>query len=205
MKRQLFRSGTRTNSVRPSLESLEGREVPSGTGLLMNIFVNQPVQQATMKVQADFSTLQKDVTSLIAKQPLTTASAPAIKTDMAALQTDFNTLVGATQQGELLFFVMATSGSLDGSDGAIIGQTFNSLHQANAEIKSLPGQVAAEGAQPVVVMIPGLSPVVPPGILVPIGVPVDVVLNVGGQASLGLTSPPPSNAFVPLLNPFFGG
>jgi hypothetical protein len=190
------------------VELLEGRELPSATGFLLNAFVGQPVQQADMKVQGDFAQVQKDVTTFIGAGPQTrtnlAVNSTKLQVDMLTLQNDFNSLVGATQQGELTVFLLALSGNLDASDGVFLLQTFNTLKTANADIKSLPGQVAAAGAQPVVVTVPGLSPTVG-GTLLPVAVPVGVALNVVGAPSLTLTTPPPSSPFVSSLGPLFGG
>jgi hypothetical protein len=148
MKRNL----STARPFRPRLESLEGRDLPSGTGVLL-FFLSQGLQQQVQKVEADNNQLTADVNALAAlpKQAVNTFSitqqnaTKAVDADRAKLQSDFSTLKGMAQQDQLFMTLALLGGNLDQTDFFLALLSFNAANQAQNDVNNLPGQVAADG------------------------------------------------------------
>jgi hypothetical protein len=142
------RSTTSSSRFRPSLEALEGRELPSTAGILLFI-AGQTVQQADQKVQADNTKLQADVNTQ-KNSPLGSnfqALAATTNADRAQLQTDFTALKNANQQAQGLELFAFLSGGFDQTDVFFLFTSLGSINQGTSDAQSVPGQVTSLGNQ----------------------------------------------------------
>jgi hypothetical protein len=134
-------------SFRPRLESLEGRDLPSTTGVLLFLF-GAGLQQQTTTANNDFTTLQNDVNTQ--KNGPVGANFQQLATttnnDLQQLQKDFTTLKNSAQFGSTIL-LFAFVGGLDSTDFFFIFSFSQSLQNANGDVNNLPGQVTGLGNQ----------------------------------------------------------
>jgi hypothetical protein len=132
----------------PSLESLEGRELPSAAGFVLS-FLGGGLMQANSKVTADFNTLTASVNTQKNSPAGANFQALAATTDSnrAQLQTDFTALKNTTQFDTFIAFAAFSQGNLDQIDFFFAFSFLGSLGTANTTINNTPGSVASLGNQ----------------------------------------------------------
>jgi hypothetical protein len=159
-------------SFRPRLESLEGRELPSGAGFFL-FLLGGGLQNQVNAVNKDMSNLQGTVQTMTTTQDPNafTSASRATDANLKQLQTDFTALKNTSQSDNGFLSLAWFSGALDSSDIFFLFSYFGQAQAAANDISSLPGQVAAQGQKTVTLGFVG-------------NVPINAI-----QASQGLTSP----------------
>jgi hypothetical protein len=140
-------------SCRPRLESLEGRELPSGAGFFLYL-LGGGLQNQVNAVNKDMTNLQGSVQTMTTTQDSNTFTSASQATDanLKQLQTDFTALKNTSQSDNGFLTLALFSGALDSSDIFFLFSYFGQAQAAANDISILPRQVAAQGQQTVSVL-----------------------------------------------------
>jgi hypothetical protein len=157
----MTRNPSARRPFRPCLEPLEGRDVPSFTGLLL-FGLTQTVQPQVNTVNADVNQLKADVATQVAAPQLmgptnsVQAQAPVVNNDLTTLQSDFNRLRDNTLFGGVFFSYAVVSNTLTPDDIFFVVPAFIALQAGNNEINTVPAEVLPVGVQPLS-SVPGMT------------------------------------------------
>lgn len=127
--------------VRPHLETLEARDLPSAAGdlvaLYATIYANQATAAAhnqTSTLQTDFNTLQSNITSTGASSSTTTASLAKASADYGNAEGTYIQIFSTISLAEQAIFVGLSTGVFNESDNALLLYTFFQLNSLQTTI-----------------------------------------------------------------------
>jgi hypothetical protein len=135
------RSHSHTHQLRPQLEILEARDLPSVAGELVAFYATTYANQAaaaaqtpTNNLQTDFNTLQSNIQNTGATSSATTGSLAKASADYGKAEGNYAQILSTIKLAEQALFVSYSSGVFDQSDSTLLFYTFYELNSLQTTI-----------------------------------------------------------------------